>query len=76
MNISDAINNIKPPIFFKDKPSITFQCKLWSLGKINIIFRRLIDIELKFKSNIYPEKTLLAQFVLSTSVIARNSIKT
>ena len=76
MNITEAINNIKPPIFFKDKPSITFQCKLWSLGKINIIFRRLIDIELKFKSNIYPEQTLLAQFVLSTSVIARNAIKT
>ena len=76
MNLTDAVNNIKPPIFFKDKPLITFQCKLWSLGKINIIFRRLIDIELKFKSNIYPEQTLLAQFVLSTSVIARNAIKT
>ena len=76
MNLIDAVNNIKPPIFFKDKPLITFQCKLWSLGKINIIFRRLIDIELKFKSNIYPEQTLLAQFVLSTSVIARNAIKT
>mgnify|MGYP001211597800 FL=1 len=76
MNLTDAVNNIKPPIFFKDKPLITFQCKLWSLRKINIIFRRLIDIELKFKSNIYPEQTLLAQFVLSTSVIAKNAIKT
>ena len=76
MNLTDAVNNIKPPIFFKDKPLITIQCKLWSLGKINIIYRRLIDIELKFKSNIYPEQTLLAQFVLSTSVIARNAIKT
>ena len=76
MNLTDAVNNIKPPIFFKDKPLIIFQCKLWSLGKINIIFRRLIDIELKFKSNIYPEQTLLAQFVLSTSVIAKNAIKT
>lgn len=76
MNLTDAINNIKPPIFFKDKPLITFQCKLWSLRKINIIFKRLIDIELKFKTNIYPEKTLLSQFILSTSVIAKNAIKT
>ena len=76
MKLTDAINNIKPPIFFKDKPLITFQCKLWSLRKINIVFKRLIDIELKFKSNFYPEKTILSHFVLSTSVIAKNAIKT
>ena len=35
-NISETINNMKPPIFFKDRPLLTFQCQLWSLNKINL----------------------------------------
>ena len=74
-NISDTINNIKPPIFFKDRPLLTFQCKLWTLKKVNLIFKRLIEIELKCKSNIYPNKILLSQFILSTSLIAAKSAR-
>ena len=72
-NISEAINNMKPPIFFKDKPLLTFQCQLWNLKKVDLIFRRLIEIELKCKSNIYPNKILLAQFILSTALMAKKS---
>jgi DNA polymerase III subunit delta len=74
-SISDTINNIKPPIFFKDRPLLTFQCQLWSLKTINLIFKRLIDIEIKFKSNFYPSKILLSQFILSTALIAKKSAK-
>ena len=74
-NISDTINNIKPPIFFKDKPLLIFQCKLWSLKKLNLIFKRLVQIELKCKSNIYPNKILLSQFILSTALMAKKSAR-
>ncbi|MDC0094058.1 DNA polymerase III subunit delta [Alphaproteobacteria bacterium] len=74
-SISESINNIKPPIFFKDKPLLIFQCQLWSLKTINLIFKRLIDIEIKLKSNLYPSKVLLSQFILSTSLIAKKSAK-
>ena len=74
-NISKAVNNIKPPIFFKDRPLLTFQCQLWSLKKVNLIFKRLIDIELKCKSNVYSNKVLLSQFILSTALIAKKSAK-
>ena len=74
-NISDTINNMKPPIFFKDRPLLAFQCQLWSLRKVNLILKRLIEIEVKCKSNIYPNKILLSQFILSTALIAKKSAR-
>ena len=74
-NILESINNMKPPIFFKDRPLLVFQCQLWSLNKINLIFKRLIEIELKCKSNIYPNKILLSQFILSTALMAKKSAR-
>jgi DNA polymerase III subunit delta len=74
-NILETINNMKPPIFFKDRPLLVFQCQLWSLKKINLIFKRLIEIELKCKSNTYPNKILLSQFILSTALMAKKSAR-
>ena len=59
---------------FKKKDFVIFQCKVWNLKLINIILNRLIDLELKCKLNHTIEKTLLSQFILSTSVLARNKI--
>ena len=73
-NLINVIESIKPPIFFKKKEFVIFQCKLWNLKLINIILTRLIDLELKCKLNHTIEKTLLSQFILSTSVLARNKI--
>ncbi len=73
-NLINVIENIKPPIFFKKKKFIIFQCRVWNLKLINIILTRLIDLELKCKLNHTIEKTLLLQFLLSTSVLARNKI--
>ena len=72
----EAINDLKPPIFFKEKPFFLSQCKLWSLKKINLVQKRLIDLELKTKIGLYPEKTLLSQFILSSSVLAKQKVKT
>ena len=75
-NFSTSIDSFKPPIFFKDKPFFLYQCELWSLKKISFIQKRLIDLELKTKSGLYPEKTLLSQFILSVSVLAKKKAKT
>ena len=74
-NVDDAINNIKPPIFFKDKPLIFNQSRLWTLPKINLILKRLSDTEIKCKSGLFLDKLLCAQLILSTSVMAKNAIK-
>ncbi len=73
-NLNDVIENIKPPIFFKKKDFVIFQCKVWNLKLINLMLTRLIKLELECKLNHTTEKTLLSQFILSTSVLARNKI--
>ena len=73
-NLEYVIDNIKPPIFFKKKKFVIFQCNIWNLKSINLILARLIDLEVKCKLNHMAEKTLLSQFILSTSVFARKRI--
>ena len=75
-SFSIAIETLKPPIFFKDKSFFLYQCELWSLKKISLIQKRLIDLELKTKTGLYPEKTLLSQFILSVSVLAKKKART
>ena len=75
-SFSVAIDILKPPIFFKDKTFFLHQCKLWSFKKINLIQKRLIDLELKTKIGTYPEKTLISQFILSVSLLARKKART
>ena len=73
-NLINVIENLRPPIFFKKKEFVIIQCKVWNLKLIKIILDRLIELELKCKLNNLTEKTLLSQFILSTSVLARNRI--
>ena len=70
LSLKDAISKIKPPIFFKNIPTITDQCKLWSPKKITATQKKLIKLEINCKSSTYPEKTLISQFILSTSLLA------
>ena len=73
-DLAYIIENIRPPIFFKKKEFIIFQCKIWNLKLVKIILNRLIELELRCKLNSSIEKTLLSQFLLSTSVLAKNRI--
>ena len=73
--IEYAMNSLQPPVFFKDKPHIIIQTKLWSIKKINLVKKRLIDSEIKCKSYIINDKLLIAQLILSISVIAKKSVK-
>lgn len=75
-NLYSVIDNLKPPIFFKKRDFIIFQCSLWNLKSINLILKRLLELELKCKLNDISEKTLMSQFILSTAVLAKNRIKT
>jgi len=70
LSLRDAMSKIKPPIFFKNIPTVTQQCKLWSLKKVNATQKKLIKLEINCKSSTYPEKTLISQFILSTSLLA------
>jgi len=58
-NIEALVNNLKPPIFWKDKPVLIKQSKRWNEKKINEILKKTYDIELQIKSNPLVNKDLL-----------------
>ena len=70
LSLRDAVNKIKPAIFFKNIPTVTAQCKIWSLKKVASTQKNLIKLEINCKISTYPEKTLISQFILSTSLLA------
>ena len=51
INIEKAVTELKPPIFWKDKPNFIQQAKLWNINKINVALKKTYDVELKMKSN-------------------------
>ena len=61
MNIAfeKAIESLKPPIFWKDKPTIIMQAKIWNIKNINKIFSLTYDLELKIKSSTISNKKLI-----------------
>ena len=58
-NIETIISNLKPPVFWKDKPKLIEQSKKWNRNKIQTTLKKTYDIELKIKSNSSIRKDLL-----------------
>ena len=64
-DLETAINNIKPPIFWKDKPNILSQLKMWNQNKIMQVLDSTYEIEKKIKSNFVGNKnTLLKNLIV------------
>lgn len=70
-NKYDAINNLKPPIFWKDKPIFLQQTKLWNKNKIDLALKKSYAVEIKIKSNINLNKEIIfKKFLLDICCIA------
>ena len=63
-NLDNIINNLKPPIFWKDKPMILSQAKKWNTKKINYFLNKTFNTELEFKSKNQIDKSLLLKKLL------------
>ena len=50
-NLDKAIDTIKPPIFWKDKPIFYKQMKKWNIKKLKEAKGTLFKTELKIKKN-------------------------
>ena len=72
-NLSEAINRLKPPIFWKDKNIFFSQAKLWNLSSLNNAISKTYETEIKIKSmgdlnkNILIKKLLLDICLLASS---------
>ncbi len=63
-NIEKAINDLRPPIFWKDKSNFISQAKVWDKKKIKTIMKNTYEIEIKIKSNSSIDKNLLIKKLL------------
>tara|TARA_B100001057_G_scaffold460755_1_gene512095 strand:+ start:903 stop:1892 length:990 start_codon:yes stop_codon:yes gene_type:complete len=59
VNLENAINTIKPPIFWKDKSMITIQAKKWNFEKIKNALNKTYNLEILFKSNSSISKNVM-----------------
>ncbi len=58
-NIETLISNLKPPIFWKDRPVLTDQAKKWNTVKIKIALNKIYETEIKIKTDSSIRKDLL-----------------
>ena len=58
-NIDIAVNNLKPPIFWKDKKNFTEQAKKWTEKKIKVMLNETYSLEKKIKSAALINKEVL-----------------
>ena len=64
VNLEDAINKLKPPIFWKDKPNFINQVKKWNQKKIKKILKKTYNIEVEIKTNSTINKNILLKKLL------------
>jgi len=50
-NIDQIFNQIRPPIFWKEKEDVKKQVKLWNEKKIDLVIKKINEIELNCKKN-------------------------
>ena len=68
------IANLKPPIFWKDKPIIIEQAKKWNKDKLKLAQKKTFDTEIKIKSDSTIRKDLLIKNLLIELCATVNSV--
>ena len=72
-SIETSINNLKPPIFWKDKANFSAQTKKWNKEKIKKILNEIYKLELKLKSNSSSKNTLFKKLIVDICAAANAS---
>ena len=58
-NLEKAMNNLKPPIFWKDKKFFLNKLKNGILKKIKVMLKKTYNLEKKIKSNSLINKNII-----------------
>ena len=72
-NIDNAIQEHRPPIFWKDKPIIKKQIQLWKYDKIQEIISKINSLEIMIKKNNSLSIILLKDFIYEIVNIRPNN---
>ena len=74
LNIETLIANLKPPIFWKDKPVLIDQSKKWNKDKIKLALKKTYEAEIKIKSNSSIRKDLIIKNLIIDLCTTANSV--
>ena len=72
-NVEQTVNEIKPPIFWKDKPVVIDQVKSWTSNKLNVALKKTYELEIKIKSNAEINKDILIKKLLLDICLIANA---
>ena len=72
-SIEEAVNNLKPPIFWKDKNTVKNQAKKWNISKIKDLLKQNYNIEISLKSKSSVNKDLIVKKLLLDICVLANS---
>jgi DNA polymerase III subunit delta len=72
-NIESLISNLKPPVFWKDKPMLIEQSKKWNKNKIQEALKKTYNTEIEIKSNSSIRKDLLIKNLIIELCATANS---
>jgi len=71
-NIDSLINNVKPPIFWKEKPNVKKQLEVWKNKNLNELIAEINIIEEKYKQHYDVSKIILNDFIVKLCKRANN----
>ena len=72
-NIDILVSNLKPPIFWKDKPILIEQSKRWNKTKLNKFLNKTYNIEKQIKTNSSVNSSLLIKKLIIDLCACANS---
>ncbi len=72
-NVESLISNLKPPVFWKDKPMLIEQSRKWNKNKIQKALKKTYNTELEIKSNTSIRKDLLLKNLIIELCATANS---
>ena len=64
-NIDEVINDIRPPIFWKEKDDLKKQVNMWDFGDLKNKIYRINEIEALIKSNSKNSLNILSDFIVN-----------
>ena len=72
-NIESIILNLKPPVFWKDKPILVKQLTKWNKEKIKIALKKTYEAELEMKSNSAIRKDIIIKNLIVELCVSANA---
>jgi len=72
-NLEVLLSNLKPPVFWKDKPMLIEQSKKWNKNKIQNALNKTYKAEIEIKSNANIRKDLIIKNLIIDLCSAANA---